>query len=166
MEQGIKLLKEQGILNKYIGSNHYTTGSGALTWGSEKFHYTNGIVINTKLSFKQPNSDKWRIVAYHGTEWCNLNSILKDGLLPGNPTDCQTFSGSKYGKGVYVSPYQSYAKLYNRGTPKRISSGRVRLVLGLRIKDSHSITKTTDEKIWLIKDETNVSVQDINLTFD
>ena len=100
-----------------------------MTWGGETFHYTKGIVINTKLSFKQPNSDKWRIVAYHGTEWCNLNSILKDGLIPGNPTDCETFSGNKYGNGVYVSPYQSYAKLYNRGSPEGIGISSTRAVV-------------------------------------
>ena len=142
VEQGLKLLKEKGILNKYVGSNHYTTGSGTQTWGGETFHYSSGIVINTKLSFKPPNSNKWRIVAYHGTEWCNLNSILKQGLLPGNPHECQTFKANVYGKGVYWSPYQSYAKTYDRGSPQSIQSGKVRLVLGLRIKDSASITKT------------------------
>jgi len=37
---------------------------------------------------KPQHGNDWKIVAYHGTEWQNLESILKLGLLPGTPSGC------------------------------------------------------------------------------
>merc|ERR1711964_691481 len=119
-------------------------------------------VINTTSA----RSD-WSIVAYHGTAWCNVNGILDLGLLPGDPTECQTFNGARYGKGVYCSPRQSYAKLYYRGDPRSVGAhGQVRLVFGLRIRCASAITRTSDPDIWVVKDPKDVVVQDINLTFE
>ncbi len=42
----------------------------------------------------------------------------------------------------------------------------MRLVLGLRIRNSAAIEKTIDDKIWIIKNKEDVSIQDINLTID
>ena len=101
------------------------------------------------------------------TEWCNLDSILATGLLPSNPTECKTFNGDVYGRGVYVSPHQQYAKLYSRGTPRQVGAhGKVRLVFGLRLRNQAAISRTSDSRIWVIKNPADVVVQDINLTFD
>jgi hypothetical protein len=42
----------------------------------------------------------------------------------------------------------------------------VRLVLGLRIRNKSSIEKTSDPRIWLIRNKDDVAVQDINLTIE
>lgn len=42
----------------------------------------------------------------------------------------------------------------------------MRLVLGLRIRNKAAIEKTSDDKIWIIRNKDDISVQDINLTFD
>ena len=162
VDAGLALVLAAGVQPEYIADGHYSTGSGTLCSGGETAKYSRGIVINTRS-----RREDWSIVAYHGTPWVNANGILKDGLLPGNPTECKTFSGDVYGAGVYCSPRQSYAKLYHRGEPRPVGThGRVRLVFGLRIRSAAAITKTTDDDIWVIRNPADVVVQDINLTFE
>jgi len=154
---------------KWLRDGHYTTGSGVARGGGEPFHYERGIVLNTTHSHgKDTTGSEWSIVAYHGTDWCNLDSILENGLKVGNPTECLTFKGAVHGAGVYCSPEQSYAKLYSRGTPRKLDGGHgaVRLVLGLRIRNRLAITKTSNSQIWVVRNAADIVVQDINLTFE
>ena len=62
VEAGLALLRALGVLPEHIADSHYTTGSGETQAGGETFHYSSGIVINTRSR----RSD-WAIVAYHGT---------------------------------------------------------------------------------------------------
>ena len=80
---------------------------------------------------------------------------------------CATFTGAVYGKGVYCSPRQSYAKSYSRGELRSVGKhGKVRLVFGLRIRSTAAITKTSADDIWVVTDPADVVIQDINLTFE
>ena len=84
--QALELLKTV-VDKKYLSTGHYQTGHGTAEWGNQVFYYEDGIVINV-ASMKPQHGNDWKIVAYHGTEWQNLESILKLGLLPGTPSDC------------------------------------------------------------------------------
>lgn len=151
----------------YLNGETYTTGNGESRVGGKTFLYSRGFVLSTTMSVPRPVSGReFQIVAFHGTCFENLSSILQNGLQVGNPHDCATFSGAVYGSGVYVSPRQAYAKLYARGDPQFFGNGRIRLVLGLRIRNAESITETTSSDIWVIKRAEDVKVQGINLTYD
>mmetsp|Transcript_112712 Transcript_112712/g.313591 ORF Transcript_112712/g.313591 Transcript_112712/m.313591 type:complete len:173 (+) Transcript_112712:149-667(+) len=167
--QAHHIIRHQGssAALSYLNGETYSTGTGEATVGGETFYYCHGFVLNTTMSVPWPIAGReFQIVAYHGTLYCNLESILKNGLLVGNPRDCQTFNGDVYGTGIYCSPRQDYAKSYARGDPQPLGSGSARLVLGLRLRNSAAITKTSDPRIWVIKRAEDVKVQDINLTYD
>eukprot|EP01043_Picozoa_sp_COSAG02_P046649 COSAG02_NODE_4385_length_5421_cov_4.928035_4_plen_121_part_00 len=51
-------------------------------------------------------------VAYHGTDHCNLPSILSTGLRPGS----RQVYRREVGTGVYVSPYMRHAAAYSTAT--------------------------------------------------
>jgi hypothetical protein len=129
-----------------------------------------------------------RVITMTSSSCSGVRPYLMRVPAVGNPTECETFNGDVYGRGVYVSPgcivfitsntssldqkknvspHQQYAKLYSRRSPRQVGAhGKVRLVFGLRLHNPSAISRTSDSRIWLIKNPADVVVQDINLTFD
>lgn len=106
-----------------------------------------------------------RVITMTSSSCSGVRPYLMRVPAVGNPTECETFNGDVYGRGVYVSPHQQYAKLYSRRSPRQVGAhGKVRLVFGLRLHNPSAISRTSDSRIF--KNPADVVVQDINLTFD
>ncbi len=116
-------------------------------------------------------------VAYHGTDHCNLPSILAGGLRVGGGQ----WYESQVGRGVYVSPYMKDAADYScvRSVPlavlkrraEQLSAGasieqvtplehdgvtrNVRIVLQCRVRTS-AIKKTSKRGYWVINDPADI----------
>ncbi len=116
-------------------------------------------------------------VAYHGTDHCNLPSILAGGLRAGSHQEHEW----EVGRGVYVSPYMKDAADYSsvRRVPvpllhlraEQLSGGasieqvtrlehngvmrNVRIVLQCRVRTS-AIKKTSRTEYWVLNDPADI----------
>jgi hypothetical protein len=67
-----------------------------------------------KIEPRSPE-DRWDIV-FHGTPPKNVTSIMSDGFkLPNEAGHCSRFSCSKWGPGLYCSPFGTYSYWYGYG---------------------------------------------------
>jgi hypothetical protein len=57
---------------------------------------------------------KQRLMAYHGTDFANVHSILHNGLLAASGTRLQTY-GAVFGSGVYLSSDFDVAFAFSKG---------------------------------------------------
>jgi poly[ADP-ribose] polymerase 16 len=89
-----------------------------------------------------------RIIAYHGTDFANVHSILHQGLLAASGTRLQT-TGAVFGQGIYLSTDFSTAFQYTKGREGWQHStlgGQLRCVLVCEVAEEatvpESITRT------------------------